>query len=244
MELLMICFLKAHDFEISWNEWFILRRHLLETWDLKILDSKGLPYFFHYTHLPCNISAWRGCAFVPWTSTNMVSWRARVFRQMSQMIFFAVLNVSEKTDKSIRFNVWNDENRSSRSLSTCCFCKVKQYKSEWNPLRLRVKDLDGSLVAFGVVLLPPGMLPLKCNIASSSFVRGTQYCGNFVEDSSWRNDDIGRFIKMVIEWFAFSKSHVNAQEAWCSNDTKELATMVPSALPPTCLNCTSTTAGL
>eukprot|EP00434_Breviolum_minutum_P022750 symbB.v1.2.020072.t1/scaffold1664.1/size142436/7 len=51
-----------------------------------------------------------------------------------------------------------------------------------------VKDLDGSLVAFGVVLLPPGMLPLKCNIASSSF---------------------------------------------------ELATMVPSALPPTCLNCTS-----
>ena len=93
--------------------------------------------------------------------------------------------------------------------------KVKQYKSEWNPLRLRVKDLDGSLVAFGVVLLPPGMLPLKCNIASSSFVRGTQYCGNFVEDSSWRNDDIGRFIKMVIEWFAFSKSHVNAQEAWC-----------------------------
>lgn len=149
-----------------------------------------------------------------------------------------------ETDKSIRFNVWNDENRSSRSLSTCCFCIIKQYKSEWNPSRLRVKDLDGSLVAFGVVLLPPGMLPLECNVASSYFVGGTQYCENFVADSSWRNDDIGRFIKMVIEWFPFSKSHVNAQEAWCSNDTKELATMVPSALPPTCLNCTSATAGL
>ena len=35
----------------------------------------------------------------------------------------------------------------------------------------RVKDLDGSLVAFGVALLPPGLLPLKCNVSSSDFVR-------------------------------------------------------------------------
>ena len=35
----------------------------------------------------------------------------------------------------------------------------------------RVKDLDGSLVAFGVALLPPGLLPLKCNVSSSEFVR-------------------------------------------------------------------------